>query len=102
MWLEVSGFMRMGLISGLSLASHLAQPIIGLAQGRFWWHVCLSANMDSRANGCLLPPMGPSHILLVSLQGCTLFLIRASSCETAHARAITVLGQGRQFQSIVP
>ena len=33
MWLAVSGFMGMGLISGLSLANHLAQLVLGLAQG---------------------------------------------------------------------
>ena len=30
-WLTVSGFMGMGLVSGLSLASHLAQPVFDLA-----------------------------------------------------------------------
>ena len=33
MWLTVSGFMGMGLVSGLSLASCLAWPIFVLAQG---------------------------------------------------------------------
>ena len=32
-WLTVSGFVVMGLVSGLSLASHLAWPIFGLTQG---------------------------------------------------------------------
>ena len=31
------------------------------------------------------PPIGPSQILLVSLQGRTMFLIRAPCCETIHA-----------------
>ena len=31
MWLKVSGFMKMGLFSTLSLASRLAGPILGLA-----------------------------------------------------------------------
>ena len=35
--------------------------------------------------GCLLPLIGPSQILPVSLQGSTLFLIRASYCETTQA-----------------
>ena len=30
-WLAVSGFMGMGLVSGLSLANHLARPVLGLA-----------------------------------------------------------------------
>ena len=29
MWLEISGFIVMGLVSGLSLDSHLAWPIFG-------------------------------------------------------------------------
>ena len=37
MWLTASGFMGMGLVSGLSLASHLARSILGLAQGPSWW-----------------------------------------------------------------
>ena len=47
MWLSVSGFMRMGLASGLSLASHFAWPTLGLAQGPSWWCVHFSAMMDS-------------------------------------------------------
>ena len=42
-------FMRMELVSGLSLASFLAQPIFGLAQGPSWWLTHLSAKMDSSA-----------------------------------------------------
>ena len=41
MSLAVSGLMGMGFISGLSLASCLALPILALAQGPFWWHVRL-------------------------------------------------------------
>ena len=48
-WLAVSGFMGMGLVSGLSLASCLVQPLLGLAQGPSWWRVHLSAKMDSSA-----------------------------------------------------
>ena len=32
-WLAVSVFMEMGFVSGLSLASRLAWPILGLVQG---------------------------------------------------------------------
>lgn len=32
MWLEVSGFMGMGLVSGLSLAHHPAWPMLDLTQ----------------------------------------------------------------------
>ena len=34
--------------------------------------------------GGFLPPTGPSQIFLVSLQGSTMFLTRASYCETVH------------------
>ena len=47
LWLAVSGFMGMGLISELSLANCLAQPIFGLTQGPSWWPVHLSDKVDS-------------------------------------------------------
>ena len=82
--LAVSSFTRMGLVSGLPLAN--PQPF-GPAQGPSWWHMHLSAKEDSnvREIGCLLLPAGLSQILLVSLQGSSMFLTRASSSETAHA-----------------
>ena len=65
-WLTVSGFMVMGLVSGLSLASRLAWPMFGLTQGPSCWHMHLSAKMDSSMKDfgrlvghmdfCLLPP----------------------------------------------
>ena len=39
---SVSGFMVMGLVSGLSLANHLAWLIFGPTQGPSWWHTHLS------------------------------------------------------------
>ena len=45
--LQSTGFMGVGLVSGLSLADHLAWPALGLAQGPSWWHMHLSAKMDS-------------------------------------------------------
>ena len=39
MWLEVSGFMVMGLVSGLSLAKHSQRPS--------WWRMHRSAKMDA-------------------------------------------------------
>lgn len=91
-WLAASGFMAMGLVSMLSLASHLAQPILGLVQGPSWWCPHLSAKMDSSTKdpGKLVISsllLAPSQVLLVSLQGSTTFLSRASCCETVHARA---------------
>ena len=65
----------MELVSGLSLASHLAWPIFGLTQCSSWWHARLSAKMDSsvRASGRLagriissLLPLAPPKFFLVS------------------------------------
>ena len=55
LWLELSGFMVMGLVSGLSLANHLTQS-------PSWWCMPCSAKMDAREKdsgrwsdmGCLL------------------------------------------------
>ena len=41
LWLELSGFMVMGLVSGLSLANHLTQS-------PSWWCMPCSAKMDAR------------------------------------------------------
>ena len=83
-WLTVSGFMVMGLVSGLSLANHLAWSIFGLTQCSSWLRTHLSAKahlsakMDSSEDSGrlvghimgwrLLPPFGPSLILPVSFQ----------------------------------
>ena len=67
----------MGLVSQLSLASHLAWLIIGLTQGPSWWRVHLSDKMGSSEKDSgwlvgyiigwhLLPPFGPFQILPVS------------------------------------
>ena len=98
-----SGFIGMELVSGLSLTTHLSWPVLGLTQGPSWWPAHLPAKMHSSAKdpgevGCLLPPVGLSLILLVSLQGCTLFLIRASChhasgyCRAWPSWAISVKG----------
>lgn len=57
-WLSVSSFMGMRLVPGLSLASHLARPALGLAQSPSWWHLYLSAKMNSTAKdpGMLIVP----------------------------------------------
>ena len=47
MWPIVSGFMGMELVYRLSLADRLAQPIFDLTLGPSWWHMHLSAKMDS-------------------------------------------------------
>ena len=41
-WLAVSGFMVMGWVSGLSLASHLARPIFGDSESFLLVHMSLS------------------------------------------------------------
>ena len=40
--------------------------------------------------------------LLVHLQDSTMFLIRASCCETTHASSYYLPGQGGQFQTVIP
>ena len=52
--------------------------------------------------GCLLPPVGLSHILRATLQGSSVFLISASCCETTHASGYFCAWPGGQFRSIVP
>ena len=69
----------MGLVPGLSLANDLALPVLGLAPGSFLV-ACASLSQDGFQRqgfweiGPLLPPMGPSQVLLVNLQGSTRFL----------------------------
>ena len=70
MWLTVSGFMGMGLVSGLSLGSRLAQPLLGPTQGPSWWHMYFLAKMDFSAkdpgrlvvSSLLLAPPKSSHL----------------------------------------
>ena len=80
--------MGRGLVSRLSLASHLFQPTLDLAQDTSWL-AHLLAEMDSITKD-------PGRLVVSSLllappkfsdspQGSTVSLIRAASCETAHA-----------------
>lgn len=100
-WLAVSGFMGMGLVSGLSLADHLAQPVVGLAQGPSWWQMHLSAKMDSRAKdlGRLVVPS-----LLLAPPKSSGLVIRTGPLVVRQLRqaALIVPGQGGQFQPVVP
>ena len=89
MWLRVSNFLRMRLVSRLSLADHLARSVLDLAPGSPLGGTCTCQSRRILVPrilgvGCLLPPTGPSH-LLFSLQGSITFLIRASYGETTHA-----------------
>ena len=90
MWLAVFGFMGMGLVLGLSLASCLAWPVLGLAQGPSCWWAYLSAKMDSSDKdswrlviSCLLMAPHTSSWLVVGVS--PLFLTGASCYETAQA-----------------
>lgn len=57
------GFMVMGLVSGLSLASHLAHQRCLVTQGPSWWCARDSANVDSNVRasgklaGCFVSPL---------------------------------------------
>ena len=107
MWLALSGFMGMGLASRLSLASHLSQPVLGLVQGPSWWCLHLSAKMASSAkdSGRLVV----SSLLLAPPKSSWL-VFKAAPCPISGLPvvrplmqvAIIVLGQGGQFQSLVP
>ena len=104
---SVSGFTGMGLVSGLSLASHLAWPILGLAQGPSWWRPHLSAKMEATAKDSgrlvvsflLLAPLKFSWLVFraarSSLSG--LPVVRQLLQET-----IIMRGQGGWFLSTVP
>ena len=90
----------MALVSRLSLANHLAWPIFGPTLSPSCWCVHFSAKIVSSAKDsgrlaghimgwCLLPPFGPSQILLVSVRSSTGFLLfwdnlrrRLSSCQS--------------------
>lgn len=47
-WHTDSDFIVMRLVSGLSMANHLAWSIFGLTWDSSWWCVYLSAKMESR------------------------------------------------------
>ena len=99
LWLMISGFMEMGLVSGLSLASHLTHAHIWSSSGPF-----LLANASLRQDGSqskgfwevgrtyygLAPP--PSFWFLPNSSGwfwqqlvSSEFLTSTSCCEIAYA-----------------
>ena len=82
---QISGFMGIGLVSpscsagswcgsGSFLVACTSLSQYGFQCQGFW------------KDSCLFPPTVPSQILLVSLQGSTMFLIRASYHESVHER----------------
>ena len=106
-WPPASGFMGKGSVSGLSLANRVTHSIFDLAQGPSRWRGHLSAKTDSSTKdpgraGCLLPATGPSQILLVSLQGSTCSFVGPPAVRQRMQVAMTVPGQGGQFQSMFP
>ena len=83
-------FYGSGLVSRFSLANCPAWPLLGLAQGPSWWHMHLSAKMDSsvKNSGRLVVSfflLAPLKISQLVFRGSTTFLIGASCCEKTHA-----------------
>ena len=84
-------FMGMGSISRLSLARHLARPVLSLAQSPSWRHMHLLAKRDSSAQGSwefghlLLPTHPPKS---------SRFVFRAVPCSLLGPPAVRQLMQG--------
>ena len=74
MWVQVSGFMVKGFISGLSLGN----------QGPSWWHTYCSAKMDSSEedSGRLVPFPNSSDCFWLVI---SMFLTRTSCHKITHA-----------------
>ena len=92
-WLTVSGFLVIGLVSGLSLASHSELD-------PSWGHTHHSAEMDSSEEdpGKLVGPLqNPGWWELVS----SLFLTRTSCCKMTPASAFSSLLPGKGGWSVV-
>uniref|UniRef100_A0A8D0Y932 Abhydrolase domain containing 4, N-acyl phospholipase B n=2 Tax=Sus scrofa TaxID=9823 RepID=A0A8D0Y932_PIG len=89
-WLTVSGFMGMGSVSWLSPANRLAQPVLGLAQGPSWWHLHLSAKMESNAKDA--GRLAVSSLLSAPPKFSPL-VIRAAPCSLSGPRAVKQLLQ---------
>ena len=105
MWLTISGFMGLGLVYEWPLASFLAQPIFGLAQGPSWWPVHLSAKMDFSAkdSGKLVVSsllLAPPTFSVFAVAPCS--LSGAPVVRQLMLATIIVSGQGVQFQSTIP
>ena len=99
--------MGMGLVSRLSLASCLAQPILDLTQGPFWWQLWLSAKMVSSAkdpgkliiSSLLLVPPESSHLVFMEAP-CS--LSGPPTVRQLMQNTIVLPGQDGQFRSMVP
>ena len=96
-----------GVISELLQANHLAQPLLGLAQGLSWWHMLLSAKVDFRVKDS-----GRSVVSSLPLAPpkCCQLVFRAAPCSLSGPPvvrqlmqvAITVPGQGGWFHHCSP
>ena len=106
-WLSVSVFMVKVLVSGLSLASHLACLIFGLTWGLSWCHANLSAKMDSstRNLGAWQDGIGAgvSSLLWAPPKFFQLAIaypfLMGTSCEILSV-VITLTGQGGWFPMV--
>ena len=97
----------MGLVSRLSLASHLDWPIPRLTQGPSWWRTHLSVKMDFsvRASERLAGHIVSSLLLLAPPEFWLVELHSLSGPPTVRQlrqAVIIIPGQGGQFWSTVP
>ena len=90
MRLTISSIMGMRLVSRLSLwlvvlpGPYLVCPRVLLGGACTSQPGCIPAPRILGRFVVSFPPIGPSQILPIGLQGSTTFLIRASGCETIH------------------
>ena len=98
-----------GLVSGLSLASHLAWSIFVLTQGPSWWRVLLSAKVDPSAKDSgrlaghimgwhLLPAFVPSESSQEQhYASCWGLLLGDNSCKGPSSCLSKALSFNQQF-----
>lgn len=84
----------MGLVSGLSLASHLACPTFGLIHGPFWQctHLSVKTDFSMRVSGRLTGEELAGVPLPFSFSFCSLLNASRLVYETLHGLAIQVRG----------
>ena len=94
----------MGLVSGFSLASHLAWPVLGLTQGP--GGVCISLPRWIPAlrilGGWSLLLLVPPRSSWLVFRAAWFSLSGPSVVRQYMQEAITMSGQGGRFQSMVP
>ena len=102
-----SGFMGIGLVSGLSLANCLARLVLGLAQCSSLWPSYFSAKMDSstKDSGRLVIsslPVAPPKSSWLFFRAALCSLLGPPAVRQLLQVVLVVLGQGWQFRSMVP